>query len=171
MQQQAQEASPTKVEETYLQRFKVLASEFDRSIAYNGYGAHLKKQEFAKVLIDLCFVHAEKLKLGYLLEFALALPNVNLLWTVLAKLSKNQNNYKSPTVQREDMFRVLAAAMQYEVADLLVPENEKTVAEITPELKVYRNLEGDVCFMNYSEMNRFGMKFIGMQSSYNKHFA
>lgn len=147
----------------------MLASEFDRSIAYNGYGESLKKSEYAKVLTDLCFVYAEKLHDKYLLEFALALPNVNLMWTVLAKLNKNQNNYKSLSIHRSDFFRVLAATMQYEVPDLLVPEHEKTTVEVTPELKVYRSHDGDLCFMNYPEMDRFGMKFVGMKSSYNKH--
>lgn len=73
------------------------------------------------------------------------------------------------TVHRADFFRVLAATMQYEVPDMLVPDDEKTTVEVTPELKVYRSIDGDLCFMTYAEMNRFGMKFVGMKSSYHKH--
>lgn len=77
------------MQDARLQKYKVLASEFDRAITYNNYGTSLSKKEYAKVLTDMCFVYAEKLRANYLIEFALALPNVNLMWTVLAKLNKN----------------------------------------------------------------------------------
>ena len=42
--------------------------------------------DFANILIDLGFVHAAKLKLSYHIEFALSLPMVDLLWTILVKI-------------------------------------------------------------------------------------
>ena len=45
-----------------LPNFKNLASEFDRAVKYNNFKDKLSKDDFAKILIDLAFVHAAKLK-------------------------------------------------------------------------------------------------------------
>jgi len=69
-----------------LQEYKNFAAEFDKVILYNTFKeANLKKEDLIKVLIDLGFVHAQKLSLSYHIEFAMKLPMVNLLWTILTK--------------------------------------------------------------------------------------
>ena len=70
-----------------LQGFKLFASEFDKAIKYNRFeGPYISKIDFAKILIDLGFIHAAKLKINYHIEFALSLPIVNILWNILVNL-------------------------------------------------------------------------------------
>jgi hypothetical protein len=67
-----------------LQGFKLFASEFYKAIKYNRFeGLYISKIDFAKILIDLGFIHAAKLKINYHIEFALSLPMVNILWNIL----------------------------------------------------------------------------------------
>jgi hypothetical protein len=70
----------------------------------------ISSTDFAKILIDLGFVHAAKLKLNYHIEFALSLPMVDLLWTILVKivpLSKKQPD----KANKYDLFILLAAIL------------------------------------------------------------
>ena len=45
----------------------------------------LNKEDFCKVMVDLGFIHSQKLSLRYQIEFALKLPMLGLLWEVLSK--------------------------------------------------------------------------------------
>ena len=70
-----------------MQGFKLFASVFDKAIKYNRFeGPYISKIDFAKILIDLGFIHAAKLKINYHIEFALSLPIVNILWNILVNL-------------------------------------------------------------------------------------
>ena len=66
--------------------------------------------DFAKILIDLGFVHAAKLKLNYHIEFALSLPTIDLLWNILVKIVPISKKH-SDKANKNDLFILLSAIL------------------------------------------------------------
>ena len=113
-----QEASNINEEE--LVGYKTFAGEFEKVILYNQFGgAKLSKENFIKIIIDLGFIYKEKLSLQYLTEFAMSLPMITLLWSIL---TKNQDPPVTK-VPKNDLFTILAAILDLQVSDM-VSEDE-----------------------------------------------
>ena len=154
-----------------LQRYKVFASEFDRVAKYNELGEQISKGDFAKILIDLGFVHAAKLKMQYHLEFCMSLPNVMLLWTILAKVSVKKN-YKSTTVELKDTFRALVAVLCLQVPEMVSDTHNKRKAVKTSHSLLHRNCSGEgdeLCFVSHDDLIKFSMKFVSLKDNYLKN--
>ena len=66
-----------KVNDEDIKEYKMFASEFDRAMLYNIFKEErLTKIEFVKVMIDLGFIHSQKLDLKFMVEFAMNLPMI-----------------------------------------------------------------------------------------------
>ena len=88
-------------------------------VLYNGFKEDkLSKENFIKIIIDLGFIYKEKLSLQYLTEFAMSLPMVTLLWSVL---TKNQD-IPVTKVPKNDLFTILAAILDLQVSDMLTED-------------------------------------------------
>lgn len=70
----------------------------------------ISQADFAKILIDLGFVHAAKLKLSYHIEFALSLPTVVALWNILIKIVPITKKMQDKA-NKYDLFIILAAIL------------------------------------------------------------
>jgi len=75
----------------------------------------LSKENFIKIIIDLGIIYKEKLSIQYLTEFAMSLPMITLLWSIL---TKNQD-IPVRMVTKNDLFTILAAILDLQVSDML----------------------------------------------------
>lgn len=93
----------------------MFASEFDRTMKYNIFKEErLTKIEFVKVMIDLGFIHSTKLDLKFMIEFAMNLPMIQLLWQIMLKSEVKDIPSKYPKldkVRRKDIFTIFAAIL------------------------------------------------------------
>ena len=125
----------------------------------------ISSTDFAKILIDLGFVHAAKLKLNYHIEFALSLPMVDLLWTILVKivpLSKKQPD----KANKYDLFILLAAILGLQ-SDQMIDGTSTKSRTVNPLL--FRNKQGEIVFSSFDELQKFTIKFISLKIGYNKN--
>lgn len=125
----------------------------------------ISQTDFAKILIDLGFVHAAKLKLSYHLEFAISLPMVVLLWNVLTKIVPITKKVPDKA-NKYDLFIILAAILNLPSDSIIDSTNSKT-RTVNPLL--FRNKQGEIVFNSFEDMQKFTLQFISLKIGYNKN--
>ena len=108
----------------------------------------ISQTDFAKILIDLGFVHAAKLKLSYHIEFAISLPMVSLLWNILVKIVPITKRVPDKA-NKYDLFIILAAILNLPSDTAIDSSNNKT-RTVNPLL--FRNKQGEIVFNSFEDL-------------------
>ena len=127
----------------------------------------LTKIEFVKVLIDLGFIHSQKLDLKFMIEFAMNLPMIQLLWTILLKSEAKELPVQYPKlnkVRRKDIFTIFAAILDIQVAEMLNHDDQELQETNNPLL--FRDQNYQLVFGDFSELRKFSVKFANLKCNY-----
>ena len=103
------------------------------------------------------------------MEFALSLPSVLTLWSILGRVDKNMKSYKGAQVSKDDIFRAFSAILDFNVPELFINPAKPYKAQKTSHNLLVRNEFGELSFMSQADLSAFAVKFVFLRENYDKN--